>query len=141
MKKSKNSKRTRARSRQTLTVDAEAVSILRTVADHEAFHFYEDVGKPTGQMARNLSDFLDMVKSVKQESLMFHLQRRDFQNWVQETLGDYRLGEKLGNIPPENSDGLRTIICRMVENRLKELQESSMQIMVDDGKALLLTSP
>ena len=55
-----------------------SVKILRTVDDQEAFYFYEAFGKPTGKAARNLSDFLDIVKSVKTESLMFHLQRGDF---------------------------------------------------------------
>jgi hypothetical protein len=118
-------------------VNAEAVRMLRTVRDEEAFYFYEAVGKPTGEVARNLSDFLDKVKSVKTESLAFHLQRSDFQNWAQKILGDAKLAEKLEEIPASNGDEIRTNICNAVENRIKELSRSSMAIHVGNDSVLL----
>jgi len=137
---SKNKGRTKGRNSQRLMVDAEAVNILRTVKDQEAFYFYEAVGKPTGEIAKNLFDFLEKVKSVKSESVMFHLERGDFQNWIEKTLGDSKLSGELGGIIASDSDGVRTSICKTVENRIKELRESSAAQLVDEDSTVLLPS-
>jgi len=135
---SKNKKRTKRTDRQSLRVDTEAVKTLRAVRDHEAFYFYEAVGKPTGEIARSLSDFLDMVKSVRSESLMFHLQRGDFQNWIEKILGDSKLAEELGTISSSNSDDTRMSIYKAVEDRIKELRESSVAVLVEENSTVLL---
>ena len=135
-----NEKRTESRSRQSVEVAPETVKILRTVKDQEAFVFYEAVGRPTGEVARNLSDFLDKVQLVKSESLLFHVQRGDFQNWVEHVLGDSKLARKLGTISVSNGDEVRRSLCRTVKNRIRELGESSMAIMVDVNEAVLLPS-
>jgi hypothetical protein len=137
---SKNEKRAISRKRQSLDVDVESPKIMRTVRDQEAFYFYEAVGKPTGEIARNLSDFLDKVKSVKSESLTFHLQRGDFQNWIEKILGDSKLAGKLERISPSNGDDIRMSIYRTVEKRIKELKETSVEIHVDDSLAVLVPS-
>jgi hypothetical protein len=132
------SKRTKEEKRQNPKVDMGAVKILRTVGDQEAFYFYEAIGKPAGQIARNLPDFLEKVKSVKSESLLFHLQRRDFENWIGKTLGDFKLAEKLEGIPRSSSDDVRMSLCRTVENRIKELGESSATILADENPTVLM---
>lgn len=135
---SKKKKRTKGRNRQCVKVSTEAVNILRTVGDHEAFYFYEAVGKPTGEIARNLSDFLDRVKYVNSESLAFHLERGDFQNWIETTIGDSKLAGKLGKISSSNTDDTRMSICRAVENRIKELGGSSLTVLTNESSAVLL---
>lgn len=143
MKKARSSKsrgRTKGRNSQRLALDAEAVNIMRTVKDQEAFYFYEAVGRPTGEIAKNLSDFLGKLRSVKSESVMFHLERGDFQNWIEKTLGDSKLAGELGGIPASNSKDVKTSICRIVENRIKELRESSATQLVDENSTVLLPS-
>lgn len=128
MKKTSYAKKTmrpKGRRKRNVEVDADAAKILRTVKDHEAFYFYESVGKPTGENARNLIDFLDKAKSIKTESLTFHLQRQDFQNWVQKILGDSKLAIELSRASSSNKEDIRTSICNTVENRIKELRESN----------------
>ncbi|HYB67935.1 MAG TPA: DUF5752 family protein [Candidatus Acidoferrales bacterium] len=137
----RNRKKSKGRNTQNTGVHIEAVKVLRTVGDQEAFYFYEAVGKPTGEVARNLSDFVDRVNSVKSESLMFHLQRKDFQNWVGKILGDSKLAEELERISPSNSDDVRTKIHETVENRMRELKESSAQVSVDENAVVLLPYP
>ena len=134
----KNKNRTEVRNKTNLKVDREAVKILRTVRDEDAFYFYEGVGKPTGEIARSLSDFLDRVKSVKTESLIFHLQRRDFQSWVRKILGDPKLAEELGRISSSNCDDVRMNIYKTVENRIKQLRESSVSIQAEENRAVQL---
>jgi hypothetical protein len=137
----RNRKKSKGRNTQNLRVNVEPVKVLRTVEDHEAFYFYEAVGKPTGEVARNLSDFVDRVNSVKSESLMFHLQRKDFQNWVEKILGDSKLAEELERISPSNSVDIRTKIHETVENRMRELKESSAQVSVNENAVMLLPYP
>lgn len=135
MKKTMPSKK--KKKMQSPRVDVEATRTLRTVGDQEAFYFYEAVGRPTGEQARNLSDFLERAKTVKTDSLMFHLQRGDFQNWVEKILGDSKLAKKLRTISPSNKDDVRVSICKAVENRIKELQELPIAILVDENSAVI----
>jgi hypothetical protein len=140
MKKTKasRSKRIKPRNKQNPEVDMEATKILRTVGDHEAFYFYEALEKPTGEIAKNLPDFLDKVKSAKTESIMFHVQRRDFENWIEKTLGDPKLARKLESISSLNNDDIRTSICRTVENRIEELRQPLITILANVNSAVLV---
>lgn len=142
MKKTVSSRntKTRHRNQQNLEVTAETVKVLRTVGDNEAFYFYEALGKPTGEVARNLPDFLDKVKSIKTESIIFHLQRKDFENWIGKVLGDTRLAQKLEEISPSNNSDIRMSITRTVGNRIKELTESSTTILADANSTVLVSS-
>jgi len=126
---SKSKKKKRVPKKRLLEVNLDATRILRTVGDQEAFYFYEAFGKPTGESTRSLSDFLEKVKSVKSESLLFHLQRKDFQNWIKETLGDSKLARKIGRIVPSCNEDIRTKIYSAVENRIKELNTASAKLL------------
>ncbi len=125
---------------QGLKVNTEAVRILRTVRDEEAFYFYEDIGKPTGESAKSLPDFLEKIKSVKLESLRFHLQRKDFQNWIKKTLGDSKLARRIERILPSYEDDVRTKIYTTIENRIKELRDTSVTLLVNPDLAVALSS-
>jgi hypothetical protein len=118
-------------------VKADTIKILRTVGNEEAFYFYEDIGKPTGGSARSLPDFLEKIKTVKLESLVFHLQRKDFQNWIRKTLGDSKLARIMDRIPPSHDDELRAKIHVTVENRIKELRDGSLALLVSEDFAVV----
>jgi hypothetical protein len=124
----KKTKQNKKRTRQSVRVEGKAVRTLRTLSNKEAFYFYETIGKPTGQSARSLNEFLDKIKSVKLESLVFHLQRKDFKNWITNTLEDPNLAQRIQTLPTEQKDQLRTKICTTVEARLKELEGTSLQV-------------
>lgn len=121
-------------------VASELFKAFKTVSDQEAFYFYEDIGKPTGLNARNIHDFLEKVKTVKTESLLFHLQRRDFQNWVEKILGDTRLAREIGRINTSNGDDVKMIMTETIQNRIKELREpvTSTGLLVADNSIVLL---
>jgi hypothetical protein len=121
--------------------NAESAKFLRTVKDSEAFYFYEDFGKPTGEVAKNLTEFLDRVKSTKSECLLFHFQRSDFHNWFRKTIGDDKLARKLEQITSTNSDEVRSNVCKTVENRLRELTNPNAAILVgQDTTAIVLSA-
>lgn len=129
---SKINKKRKIQKRQHLEVNTEAIKILRPLNEKEAFYFYEDIGKPIGESARSLSDLLEKTKSVKLKSLLFHLQRKDFQNWIKETLGDSKLARRIGRIVPSNNDDLRKKIHSTIENRIKELSGESVTLLVNE---------
>ena len=137
-RKSYSKSSTARHGKQNVEVDATAVKALRTVGDPEAFYFYEAIGKPTGETAKNLTDFLDKVKTVKTESLKFHLQRNDFRNWVEKILGDSKLAKALARIAASDGNDVRTTVCEAVESRIKELEESSTGLTVADNTLVLV---
>lgn len=110
---------------------SEKMALLRTLGEQESFYFYEAIGKPTGIVARNLSDFLDKVKVVKSESLVFHFRRGDFQNWIDKTLGDPVLAKKLAGISSSKSPTtIRTHICKIIRSHMGELNTLSREISI-----------
>jgi hypothetical protein len=121
----KQSKIERKKGNQNITVNANAIRTLRTLNNKEAFYFYEDVGKPTGESANSLLDFMEKIKSAKLESLVFHVKRRDFKTWAEKTLKDQKLAKKLAEIHATNNESLRAKIDATVRNRIKELEEAS----------------
>jgi hypothetical protein len=137
----KSKKKGKAQRKRVTEVNMNYTRILRAVDDREAFHFYEDLGKPTGKSARSLSEFLVVAKSVKLESLLFHLQRKDFQNWIQETLGDSKLARTMGKILPSNDEDTRTRICATVEGRIEELSRTPATLLVDTDLMVASTDP
>ena len=133
-------KKRKTQKRRGLEVNAEAIRILRILRDEEAFYFYEAIGKPTGENAQSLSDFLEKIKSVKLESLLFHLQRKNFQTWIKKILGDSKLARKMDRIPPSHDDDLRTKIHATVENRIKELRGAPLTLLVNEDLAVVSSS-
>jgi len=132
----KTHKKRKTQEKRSLEIDKAAIRTLRTLKDEEAFYFYEAIGKPTGESARSLSDFLQKIKSIKLESLLFHVQRKDFQNWIKDTLGDSKLANRIGRIVPSHEDSLRTEIRTVVENRIKELRGPSVALLVNENLAI-----
>ncbi|MBX5328945.1 MAG: DUF5752 family protein [Candidatus Bathyarchaeota archaeon] len=121
-------------------INVDPSRILRTVSENEAFYFYEDIGKPTGENARNLIDFLEKIKSAKLETILFHHQRKDFKNWIEKTLGDSELAKKIERITPSYDDKLRTQIQAIIEGRLKELKGTTVTLWVNDNLTVASSS-
>jgi hypothetical protein len=135
----KHPNKSKTRRNHRVKPKAEATRILRTLNGQEAFYFYEAVGKPIGENAASLSDFVEKMKSVKMESILFHLQRKDFQNWIKITLGDSKLAKSIARIPVSHDESVRTRICSIVENRVKELGPTLPTVLVVEN--LTLASP
>jgi hypothetical protein len=135
----KQSKQVKATRKGRVRVDDGAMKTLRSLSNEEAFRFYEDVGKPTGETATSLQDFLQQVETVKLESLIFHLKRNDFKNWVEDTLKDSKLAMKLAKMPVTNDNRVRTQICSMVRERLKELEASSESLSIFVAEPAVIT--
>jgi len=86
----------------------------REVEHEKGFHFYEDEGKPTGQVALTLEDFARKARMVSIASIEFHQERGDFANWIRDVFEDYPLAEKVENLK-EKGENLRKNIVETIE--------------------------
>ena len=112
------------RNRARSEVDPETASrILATVPPPEAFLFFTDIEKYTGEFALCLSDFCEKLKTIPFESIQFHFGRRDFERWIKETLGDEYLAERITRIKSTRTEELRKKIERVVKRRLNQLKQ------------------
>jgi hypothetical protein len=84
------------------------------------------VGKPSSFYAYGLQDFCDKIQKVNVESLEFHMNRGDFENWFT-CLGDIELAKKLELLNVKNLCGeeLRQKLHTIVENRCTALSTIS----------------
>lgn len=102
--------------------------ILGTVVYDRAFFFYEDIGKPTGDFSTSLTDFCHKINKISVKSLVFHLKRGDFENWIREVIGDIELSNRLATLKENKkartkAASLRTKLQRTVKDRIAELQD------------------
>lgn len=101
-----------------------ASEILRTVPPDQAFLFFEDIGKYTGKLATNLTDFHKNIKTINTKSVTFHFKRGDFEKWVNKILHDATLARRIKRIKKSHSGKeLRDKISLIVKKRLEELQK------------------
>jgi predicted heme/steroid binding protein len=102
----------------------EPEKILRSVSFEQGFHFATEKGKFTLETAINLFSFYEELRTIDLQSVKFHFQRRDFQNWVETTLGDQELALRIDKTPSGLSDEeLRKELLKTVQTRLEELQK------------------
>ena len=103
--------------------DSKIVKILSTVPHDKGFHFFTDLGSSTGETATSLDAFAQKLERINAESVKFHFQRKDFQNWIQTTVGDRVLAERInhisGQLPVED---LRNEIVKTVQKRISQLK-------------------
>ncbi len=92
------------------------VKPLATVSFENGFHFYTAIGNYTGITATNLSEFAAKLPIIPKESITFHFQRKDFQKWIEYTVKDAALAERISKANGEQSaEDLRKEILMAVE--------------------------
>jgi hypothetical protein len=134
---SPRTRRTTGKSKKRLEVDKGKVAVLKDSGENKAFFFYEAIGKPIGESANNLTEFLSKLDTVKQESLEFHMQRQDFRNWIDKSLGNRKLAEKIGRIRSWNDKNLRGRIQTTIKRHLRQSGNVRSGMVVDDADMLL----
>jgi hypothetical protein len=86
------------------------------VPDSRAFVFWAD-GRPTGERARTLRDFVTVVQAQTPDMFGGHLRRGDFSRWIAAVFGDYTLGKAV----------------RQVEERYRRDQRSDIKQQLVDS--------
>ncbi len=100
-----------------------ASKIPRIVPREKAFYFFTSVGNYTGMSAASLKEFNEKMNEVNTKSLEFHLQRGDFEKWVDEVLQDKDLAFEIRRLQKFNltGDALRNQLSMAVSRRFKRL--------------------
>ena len=95
----------------------------RNVPREKAFYFFTSVGNYTGMSAASLKEFMDRVNDVNAKSLEFHLQRGDFEKWVEDVLQDKDLALEIKRLQRFNlmGDALRNQLRAIVSRRYTRL--------------------
>jgi hypothetical protein len=103
--------------------ESKIVKILSTVPHDKGFHFFAGLDRNTGETATSLDTFAQKLERINADSVKFHFQRKDFQNWIQTTVGDDVLAERInhisGQLPVED---LRNEIVKTVQKRISQLR-------------------
>ena len=103
--------------------DSKIVKILSPVPHDKGFHFFTGLGHNTGETATSLETFAQKLEKINADSVRFHFQRNDFHNWIQTTVGDGVLAERIshinGKLPVED---LRNEIVKTVQKRIAQLR-------------------
>jgi alpha-amylase len=109
--------------RKRLQLNKRIVEILRTVPYEKGFHFYTAPGNFTGETATSLDAFEKKIQIVPANSVNFHLQRGDFQKWIEDTLGDDELAKRVSLIKSTlSAEDLRKELLAIVQTRVTELR-------------------
>jgi predicted transcriptional regulator len=78
---------------------------IKPVPKDMAFHFYTDIGQPTGFSAESLKELYEIIKRVAIASVEFHFYRGDFENWIKAAFKDAALADELANLKSANVKG------------------------------------
>lgn len=79
--------------------------ILKMLPREKAFYFFTSIGNYTGESAASLKEFLAKINEVNVKSLEFHLYRKDFEKWIDETLEDKELAIEIRSLRSLNYSG------------------------------------
>jgi hypothetical protein len=99
---------------------------LVSVPFDNGFHFKTENGLYTGLTATSMMDFVEKLRVVDINSILFHYPRGDFQKWVEDTLGDKELSNRLCFVKTGLSgESLRKKLLKITQKRTNELKQES----------------
>lgn len=102
-----------------LIANPKSVKPLKAVSFENGFHFYTAVGNYTGMSAISLSEFAAKLQIVSGESITFHFRRKDFEKWIEYTIKDVALSERISKTNGEQpAEDLRKEILKTLETRI-----------------------
>ncbi|MGQ9515600.1 MAG: DUF5752 family protein [Thermoproteota archaeon] len=101
-----------------------AKRILARLTPERAFYFFKGIGEYIGHVAFSLDEFCSLLNVVSIDSIDFHINRNDFENWIN-FIGDSELANSIKKSKEMNLKGeaLRKELHDLVESRCKELHK------------------
>jgi hypothetical protein len=112
-----------AASKEQIISKIKIMKIMSTVPFDRGFHFFTGLGSNTDETATSLETFAQELESINADSIRFHLQRKDFQNWIKTTVGDDVLAERINHINLQLPiEELRNELVQTVQNRISYLK-------------------
>ena len=109
---------------------------FRVSSVEEQFHFIKTISFvfPTPYVARNLLQFVQILKKVTMNSIYFHVFEaklrlekgvNDFSYWIDTSCGEIELAQELARLDPYTYtlEGLRAKIIRLINKRIEEISK------------------
>ena len=103
---------------------------LKFAREGEEFHFVKSVSfvLPTGCIAHDLKEFVDILRKITIDSIYFHIfearlrlekGNNDFSNWIESVIGNKELADEISRFDPytHTLEGLRSTLVNMIENK------------------------
>ncbi len=105
--------------------ELKAKRILRRLPVGRGFTFFYEFARPTGLTVNSLDDFISTLKIVDLSSIRFHMERRDFERWLRQVVGDNKLAYRFADVWKKKLIGedLRKKILGVTEKRIMELKK------------------
>ena len=104
---------------------------LRFASPSKVFHFLKSVSfiLPTPYVAKDLKDFVEMLKKISSDSIYFHMfearlrlkkESNDFSYWLDTSLAESELAQKIKSLDPYTytMENLRNKIIRIAEGKV-----------------------
>jgi alpha-amylase len=100
--------------------------ILRRVPWERGFKFFYGFAMPTGLSANSLEEFYEAVKRVNINSIVFHLERGDFERWILNVIEDGELADRIANLRSTKMDAeeKRKALLDLIRSRIEELKQT-----------------
>ena len=99
------------------------------------FSFSYDFVRSSGLTDHSLDDFVSTLKTVDISSLLFHLERGDFERWIRQVIGDEKLANKIAEIMRLDKrlkgSNLRKKILAVTTRRIKQLKRIKDKLSTD----------
>lgn len=91
------------------------------------FHFHDGRGHYLDRAAANLWEFRQALGELPIETIQYHLQRGDFERWLENVLHDEELARRVRKVGSRNlqKDRLRQALLEVVIDRYEELDQYS----------------
>jgi hypothetical protein len=103
--------------------DLKIVKILSQVPKENEFRFYIGIDQNTGETAEDLETFAEKLQEINIDSVKFHFQRNDFQEWIEHTVGDDVLAKEISQLNKELSvEDIREKLVMTVKARIARLK-------------------
>jgi len=83
------------------------------------FHFYYGIDKPSELKAGSLEEFYIAIKQISVESVEFHLDRGDFQNWFKDVCKDPEMASELERVKAQclKGEALKAEILKLLDGK------------------------
>ena len=99
------------------------IQILRTVPYERGFHFYTSHGNYAGETATSLDGFAKKIQVIPAASVSYHLKRGDFAKWLEDTLGDKELAQRINLMElSEQMEENRKELLAIIQTRISALR-------------------
>src|SRR5512135_2055229 len=97
--------------------------ITRRVPYQEGFRFAIGIGNYTGQVATNLEDFAEMLRTVDSKSIDFHMERHDFEKWITDVFGDEKLAQIINSMVVFQGENRRNELIVAIQGYVEDLKK------------------